>query len=830
MKIHRYCRVLPAFIICLLLSAVLGTAPVFSQETEDSQMFLAGFNAYQQKNYAAAVSSLDQVLNKYPETPLRDMTLFWLARAHYSQGNKTEAARYMARFTREYPDSPLKNTVEEDLLALAAKQQAPDSAALASQKQQEKVEAERLAAAKELEEQRAREKAAQEAAEKARILKAKAEADRLAREKVAAEQLAAAKAAEERLAKERAEQEAAAEKARQLRAKAEADRIAREKADAERLAVAKAEQERLSREQVARAAEERARLQKAEAERLAVARAEQNKKAAEQLKTERRALKDKAVSEYRHIVERFPGTPAARTAAARLKELGVAGVPAIPAVTAPVVQQAEKATDTAQVLTLEVAQYAGLDFGVRTPAAPVGVAERQVVPFELVNQGNGQDSFLLTSGFPSDYSVRFAAQNNQNSMINQTPVLQPGERFNGIAVIQIPSTAIDGLRISYPLKAASQFNGTISQSRIVSMVAAAPLLRAVVKPDKLQLLPGEQVQYRVTLLNVGSTAASDVSLRLNYPGQYQPVDAVKNGFKLEQAGLLVIDGISLKSGESRDLTIDFQLKHEAVAHEELTVRADLLNNTLQIKTAFLANTVAVLPVRGLDLRMAHQRVTVLPGQSVFVPAKITNRGNQREKFRLSVVGGQLKVVRLYLDLNRDGLLQHGEPEVAVVGPLAPKEEASLLLEVVAPASAQDGVTERVTVSAQHENGAGSESSAELSVAYARPVLQLAMKGREGRMVPGELLTVELDVVNRGSHLARMVDLQVLWPEQMELVAADLPAVKAVNGASVWQFSELGAGERRTVKASFRIKPGIGVGTGVHLKSSLTYQDQAGNRY
>ncbi len=827
MKIHRYCRVLPAFIICLLLFVVLGTAPVFSQETEDSQMFLAGFNAYQQKNYAAAVSSLDQVLNKYPETPLRDMTLFWLARAHYSLGNRNEAARYMARFTREYPDSPLKNTVEEDLLALAAKQQAPDTVALSAQKQQEKAEAERLAAAKELEEQRVREKAAQEAAEKARILKAKAEADRLAREKAAAEQLAAAKAAEEKLAKERAEQEAAAEKARQLKAKAESDRIAREKAEAERLAVAKAEQDRLSKEQAAREAEERARTQKAEAERLAVARAEQNKKAAEQLKTERRALKDKAVSEYRHIVERFPGTPAARTAAARLKELGVSGVPAV---TAPVVQQTEKAADTAQVLTLEVAQYAGLDFGVRTPAAPVGVADRQVIPFELVNQGNGQDSFLLTSGFPSDYGVRFSAQNNQNSTINQTPVLQPGERFNGIAVIQIPPAAIDGLRISYPLKAASQFNGTISQSRIVSMVAAAPLLRAVVKPDKLQLLPGEQVQYRITLLNVGSTAASDVSLRLNYPGQYQPVDAVKNGFKAEQAGILVIDGISLKSGESRDLTIDFQLKHEAVAHEELTVRADLLNNALQIKTAFLANTVAVLPVRGLDLRMAQQRVTVLPGQSVFVPAKITNRGNQREKFRLAVAGGQLKVVRLYLDLNRDGLLQHGEPEVAVVGPLAPKEEASLLLEVVAPASAKDGITERVIVSAQHENGAGSESSAELSVAYARPVLQLAMKGREVRMVPGELLTVELDVVNRGSHLARMVDLQVLWPEQMELVAADLPAVKAVNGSSVWQFSELGAGERRTVKASFRIKPGIGVGTGVHLKSSLTYQDQAGNRY
>ena len=36
------------------------------------------------------------------------------------------------------------------------------------------------------------------------------------------------------------------------------------------------------------------------------------------------ALREKAIGEYQRILTQFPGTPAAKTAALRLKELGVA--------------------------------------------------------------------------------------------------------------------------------------------------------------------------------------------------------------------------------------------------------------------------------------------------------------------------------------------------------------------------------------------------------------------------------------------------------------------------------------------------------------------------
>lgn len=855
----RVCRSLTALLACLLLVTLLCAASVSAQDTEDSRMFLAGFNAFQQKEYPAAIARFDEVLKKYPDTPLRDMTLFWLARAHYNTGNRQDAARYMAQFTREYPDNPLKNTVEDDLLSLAAQYQkaqgSVDQVALAKQAEAEKAKAaaetERVAKEKLEADRLAQAKAAQDAAEKARLLKAKAEearlarekaeadrlaalkaeqekqkaaaeAERIAREKAEADKIAAAKAEADRVAQEKAAQEAA-EKARVLKAKAEAARLAKEKEAAEQRAAQQVAEERRSAEKAAAAAAAQKEQELAAARKL-----EADRVAAEHARLERARMKEKAIAEYKGILERFPGTAAARTAATRLKGLGVAI--ALPPATPVQSVAGTETSGTSQTLTLEVAQYAAFEFDLQPPAAAVAVAQKTAVPFELQNRGNGQDSFYLVSGFPAEFGARFAAAAAPEQVINQTPLLAPGETFKGLLLLSVPPATIDGLRIAYPVKAASQFMGEASQSRVVSLVAAAPLLRAVVKTDKTQLLPGEKADYTITVLNVGSTPAQDVTLRLSFPAQYQPVEGAVAGFRQEMQAALVQDGLTLKPGESRNLSATFQLKDEALAKEELIVRADLVNNALQTKGTFLSNAAFVLPVSDLALRMAQERVTAVPGQTVSIPARVVNKGNQRERISLVATAGPFQKITIYHDLNRDGLRQPGEPEVTSIGPLGPKEEDALLLEVSTPKNARDGAVEKVSLTAAPETSQGKMVMAEAQIGYSRPVLQLAMKGREGRMVPGELLTVELDILNQGSNLAKQVELEVTWPDQIELVAADQAAGKTLSGASIWRFNELGAGEKRLIKASFRIKPGTSVGTGVQLKSMLTYQDQAGNRY
>ncbi len=105
----------------LVIISSLFVSPALCQETEDSQVFIAGFNAYQQKNYAFSIEKMNEVLQKYPDSPLRDMALFWLARSYFKAGNQREAARYLSQFSKEYPDNSLKSTVEDELLSLTAR-------------------------------------------------------------------------------------------------------------------------------------------------------------------------------------------------------------------------------------------------------------------------------------------------------------------------------------------------------------------------------------------------------------------------------------------------------------------------------------------------------------------------------------------------------------------------------------------------------------------------------------------------------------------------------------------------------------------------------------
>jgi hypothetical protein len=102
--------------------------------------------------------------------------------------------------------------------------------------------------------------------------------------------------------------------------------------------------------------------------------------------------------------------------------------------------------------------------------------------------------------------------------------------------------------------------------------------------------------------------------------------------------------------------------------------------------------------------------------------------------------------------------------------------------------------------------------------------------RDGRLKPGEVASFDLTISNLGSNLARVVELQGTWPDQLELIAADPSNSRAANGNMLWRFSEVGAGEKRTIKVSFRVKTGTGVGTSIQVKNLLSYEDQLGNRY
>jgi TolA-binding protein len=253
MIVLTLCRnILLRLLVILIIISSLIAPPAFCQETEDSQIFIAGFNAYQQKNYASSIEKMNEVLQKYPDTPLRDMALFWLARSYFKAGNQQEAARYLSQFSKEYPDNSLKNTVEDELLSLTARYE----------------KGEKLPTAPPAVKQPDRQPA----------LKAQSETERIA-----------ASGAEE------AKQAAAA------------------KAEQDRLAVIKTEM--ALRTEAA---------QKAQRDRIAGARSGEEKQATAVDRGGKSAYREKAIGQYKAIIDKFPASTAAVTSAVILRELGIA--------------------------------------------------------------------------------------------------------------------------------------------------------------------------------------------------------------------------------------------------------------------------------------------------------------------------------------------------------------------------------------------------------------------------------------------------------------------------------------------------------------------------
>jgi len=856
-KSSQFCRTtLIRILIAVALISSLLILPAFSQDTQDSQIFISGFNAYQQQNYSTAIEMMNEVLQKHPNSPLRDMALFWLARAHFKSGHRLEAARTMSQFTHEYPDNPLKGTVEEELLALAEAYDkgekiatAPPAAAAPAMKEQERsaaekaaarAEAAKLATAQKEQERIAAEKAAKvraeaEAAEKARLAAVKAEQERAAataekerleaqrkqQERIAAEK-AAAKAEAARLATAQKEQERiAAEKATKVRAEAEA-------AEKARLAAVKAEQQR-----AAAAEKERLEAERKEQERIAAARAEElrlkkQREAEEKALSAKSQLREKAIAQYRSVIQTYPNTKSAAVAAARLKELGITvAQPQLPAASA---RQPGEAGDNAQVLQLEVVQFAGFEFRLLSTPAAYDVGHPASLPFEVTNRGNASDSFRLESGFPAEFRAGFAAAEKPDQAIVQTPPLAPNETFKGVVNLTIPSTSIDGMRFSHPVKASSSFMPEAAQSREIQVRAAAPFLRAVLKTDQTRPLPGDMLTYRIVVLNVGSTTASDVTVRLNYPPQMKPLERGTTGFRSDATSVLLLEGLQVKSGERKEFTAAFQLKDDSLAGQDLAVRAELIEVPLKKSSAFISNLANVDVRHGIKVGPGSEKLVIIPGETVNVPFTVTNTGNTRDTFKIAATVTGAGTSTIFHDLNRDGLRQANEPAITEIGPLEPKEEAAVVVEVRTSRDATDGSEGGVRLDFNPKGSATALAAGSTRLIYSRPVLQLAMSRSGGRLKPGEIASYDLTVVNHGSNLARVVELQSSWPEQLELIAAEPVNSSAEAGTIHWKFKELGAGEKRNIKVSFRVKAGIGAGTSIQVRNSLNYEDLQGNRY
>ncbi len=707
------------FVLALVI-LVIFSIPASAANPDEYTVFISGFTAFQKQDYGAAVEKMTLFLKEYPGTPLRDMALFWLARAHYRLGHREEAARYMAQFFRENPDTPLRSAVEEELVVLAKSH------------------------------------------EKGEPLPAPAQKPTV----IAKQPL----------------------------------RVAPEKLSGKRTVptpepkiVAKSGKSRVQRKPESAGS----------------------------------AMRARAIAEYRSVQEKYPGSRAAAVAAEKLKNLGekqpAADKTAFPSSVAP-----HRGTG-AQVIDLEVGQFAAADFSVPPSTMNNDVGSRISLPFEVVNRGNATDSFSLESGFPSEFSGRFAAAGSPGSLITATPALAAGETFKGIMTLTIPTSMVDGQKVIHPVKLVSKFDSAVSLSKNISLVSRAPLLRMVVKPDKERVSPGETVTYRIALLNIGSAAAQRVSFTLAYPSQYEPADSLAGGLKKEPSFVLASNELGIASGENKEFIVSFRLSEEALSGQELFCRAEVENRELQVRETFLSPVAIVGRISSVSARSATNRLNVLPGQRVIIPFSVINTGNDRETVSLKPSVPSAVKYAFFRNAG-DGARQTDQPISGSLGPLSPREEASLKLELYAPTDVADNSDAAISIAFSPEGDPSHSALLSFRLVFSRPVVEMEMKSGSGRLKPGEISHLELSVVNRGSNTAKEVEVRGTLPERLEIVGSDPLFSAEQNRERIWLFPELGPGERRNIVLAYKVKSGVAAGTNLRIETRVRYRDQQGNTY
>lgn len=409
-------------LLCLI-SMLLGTGFVAAAEIDDAAVFVEAFNAFQNKDYLLAIEKCNQINQAFPETPLRDITLLFIARSSFKSGNNQLAAVTLNKFMGEFPDSALAGAIEEDLLAIGARQR----------------KGETLQPNKQLE----------AAALKVRDI-------RLERERVAALKL-------------------------------EQEKLAREKAERERIAMEKAESERRERE------------------RLAAEKAEK-----ESIKT---------------------------------------------------------------VITF-------LDGSSR-----IAAGQRGDMPVEISNPSKNSHEFLLEVSAASEYGAFIASASKPDTAVTRIN-LASGETFKGKVFIRMPADKVDGNRVALAVKTISGKYSDLINVNSAMAITSAPLVRVVGKLAKPKVVQGERLHYKVSVLNIGSLPAEDLTVRIQLPAQLDFIAAPDLKFQKEKDGSIVFKVERVDTGRLADITMEVKVKDNSRIGQELRSRIDVDNGQLHRKETF----------------------------------------------------------------------------------------------------------------------------------------------------------------------------------------------------------------------------------------------------
>jgi uncharacterized repeat protein (TIGR01451 family) len=551
----------------------------------------------------------------------------------------------------------------------------------------------------------------------------------------------------------------------------------------------------------------------------------------------------KAIESYERIIREAPDSPEAAKARERLAELRARERPA-PArpgrVVPPKVPPGPPlaAPPAGESVFLVVERVSGVevsDVGARYVAIS---GDSITVPFSVVNRGNAEDAFLLTSTLPPSYQSAFFQDAEgsgrvraEEPSVTETMRLGIGQRARFVLRARLPVEMSDGAGQPFEIKVTSKADPTVSQAAPATLVASAPALRGTFAVDHARVKPGDTISYTLTLSNTGSADARSARVVVTHPGALRLIEVKPSASSVDpQLNTVTWDLARLAPNERPAVRLDFRVADDALADQELGVRAVLQSAVGEQAVSVVSAAARVEAVAGVRVAGAEAFRTVFPRETVLLPFTLRNTGNGPDRFALktqSDLGGGVTVVE---DRNRDGVRQQDEPAVETTRLLNPQEEIALLAELSVPSDSPDAKRHAIRLAATSERSRSVTSETGRLVVVARPVVAVAtqMTAKEG--IPGKVFSYQLVCTNTGTSPARRVLVSENLPPELEFVDAQ-PRPGQIEGQRLaWEIADLGSGQKEILTVGVRVRRGIPAGTPVRKSTLVRYRDMKDQVY
>jgi uncharacterized repeat protein (TIGR01451 family) len=228
----------------------------------------------------------------------------------------------------------------------------------------------------------------------------------------------------------------------------------------------------------------------------------------------------------------------------------------------------------------------------REGSGSVPVGGSGSLPVEISNKGKNSEEFLLNVIASKEYDAVLTRIGKPDENLTKLQ-LAAGETFKGLLAFRMPAEMVDGHRSTMTIKMVSAKFSDISYQKDTVVVSSAPLVRAVAKLAKPKVIPGENLRYRVAVLNVGSLPAQNLTVRLQLPRQIDFQGAPDVAFKQEPDGALVFKIDQIDIGKLVEIYLDVKVRDNSAVGQELRGQVEVINGNLQRKDIFTASASVV---------------------------------------------------------------------------------------------------------------------------------------------------------------------------------------------------------------------------------------------